>query len=108
MKHGGIAEILQSKQFPGVTGTRDSFGIGRNFLHRGREITNYKEWERAGYRDPKDDPTITSDVKEMMKEKIEKRKVEGTYETEGRVLNRLFAKSPRELPKRDGEGGKKG
>lgn len=39
---------------PLITGTRDSFGIGRKFKDErtGKEITTWKEWEKAGYSDP--------------------------------------------------------
>lgn len=49
--HGGIAEILRCKQMPGVTGTRDSFGIGKEFtdVKTGKVIDNYKSWEKAGF-----------------------------------------------------------
>ena len=59
-------------RFSYVGGT-DSFKNSNNwkpFLHEGREITNWKEWERAGYRDPKD--THKGDVKEGIKRKEEK------------------------------------
>lgn len=57
---------------PGITGTRDSFGIGRNFIHKGedgkfREITNWKQWHKDGYRDPMDSPSISKTHKDMIK-----------------------------------------
>lgn len=53
---GKLQEILDSKQFPGVTGTRDSFGIKNEFVDErtGKTIDNYKSWERAGYRPSSD------------------------------------------------------
>jgi hypothetical protein len=52
-KHGGIAEILATKQFPGITGTRDNFGIGKEFYDKKHGwIDNYKKWERSGYSEP--------------------------------------------------------
>ena len=38
---------------PSVVGTRDNFGVNKSFIdeNTGKEITNWKEWERAGYRD---------------------------------------------------------
>ena len=75
MKHGGIAEILETKKCPGVTGTRDSFGIGRNFMHENedgtqKEITTWREWEKAGYKDALS--CHKGDVKEKIKEKQRK------------------------------------
>ena len=71
---GKLKEILETKQFPGITGTRDSFGIKNAFIDRktGKEITTWKEWERAGYTNPKDDPNIPHDVKEGIKRKVDK------------------------------------
>jgi len=79
---------------PGITGTRDQFGIGRNFYHEGKEITTHREWDKAGYVDAHSDPALNHDTKEMMKEKTARRKREGTYENRSRLLNGLFAKSP--------------
>lgn len=61
---------------PAITGTRDSFGIGRNFIHEGeggrKEITTWREWEKAGYREAKEVHKGT--VKEMIKRKEDKMK----------------------------------
>ena len=37
---------------PAIHGTRDSFGIGKSFVdpESGKEITTWKEWEKAGYK----------------------------------------------------------
>jgi len=59
---------------PSVIGTRDGFGIRKSFVHNGREIDNWKKWERAGFSNPLDDPNLTTEYKNMIKDKIEKRK----------------------------------
>jgi len=54
-------------------GTRDNFGINKSFRDEktGKTIDNWKSWEKAGFRQPKD--VITNhDVKEMAKTKSEK------------------------------------
>ena len=47
----------------------------KNFIHtdeqgKRKEITNYREWERAGYRDALD--YHKGDMKEQIKEKMDK------------------------------------
>ena len=58
---------------PGVTGTRDNFGVGMAFTddESGKTIDNWKSWEKAGFRKPLE---VTNDhvVKEKVKEKISK------------------------------------
>ena len=60
---------IRGEGFPGITGTRDSFGIGQNFIDEKthKEITTWKEWERAGYRSPE---IKNHKVKELVKEKM--------------------------------------
>lgn len=53
---------------PSIINTRDSFGIGRNFIDErtNKEITTWKEWEKAGYREPKSyhrDSNVVSGIK---------------------------------------------
>jgi hypothetical protein len=60
---------LKGEGIPSVTGTRDGFGIGRNFIHENEngskeEITTWREWEKKGYKD------AVSFHKGVMKEKI--------------------------------------
>lgn len=57
---------------PGICGTRDSFGIKKAFRDSdGKEIDNWKSWEKAGYRNPLD--VVKNDaVKQQIKEKIKK------------------------------------
>jgi hypothetical protein len=57
----------------GMIGGRDNFGIGRNFIDErtGKEITTWKEWEKAGYQKPEPKNHM---VKEAMKEKVAKLK----------------------------------
>lgn len=62
---------------PGVTGTRDSFGVGKSFKDddTGKEIDNWKSWEKAGYRNPLD--TVKNhNVREGIKRKMDKIKKE--------------------------------
>lgn len=70
----GIKEILESGQFPGVTGTRDGFGIGKAFFDAKthKEIDNWKTWEREGYMNPSKDHLLPHDAKEAIKRKVEK------------------------------------
>ena len=53
-------------------GTRDGFGIKNAFVDdvSHKTIDNWKDWERAGYRDPVL-VTHNNTVKEKIKEKIE-------------------------------------
>ncbi len=59
-----------------VLGTRDGFGVGKAFYseHAKKEITTWKEWEKAGYRDPLTDHTMTHSLREKVKEKMAKEK----------------------------------
>ena len=44
---------LKGNGFPSITGTRDSFGIGKEFKGpNGKTIDTWRKWERAGYKDP--------------------------------------------------------
>lgn len=71
---GKIQEIIESKQMPGITGTRDGFGIKNAFKdpETGVIIDNWKSWERAGFYNPKDDPDIPVETRNGIKRKIEK------------------------------------
>ena len=68
---------LKGEGFPGVTGTRDSFGIGQNFIDErtNKEITTWREWEKAGYREanPKN-PRVREAFKDK-KKKLSGRKI---------------------------------
>ena len=57
---------------PTVIGTETSFGIGRKFIddETGKEIKTYKEWEKAGYRNPVE--THKGNVQQGIKRKIDK------------------------------------
>lgn len=57
-----------------ISGTRDSFGIGKSFKddETGKEIDNWRSWEKAGFRDAIG-ATRDKDMKEKIKEKIEKK-----------------------------------
>ena len=74
----GIKEILESRQCPGILGTRDSFGIGKEFRDErtNKTIDNWNSWERAGFKNPLE-VVKNNNVKERMKEKIEKIKRTG-------------------------------
>lgn len=60
---------------PAIIGTRDSFGIKNAFRDEesGKEIDNWKSWEKAGYRDPLE-TTNNHAMKEKIKDNIKKRK----------------------------------
>lgn len=78
---------LKGNGFPTVTGTRDQFGIGKNFIHENddgskKEITTWREWEKAGYKDAVS--FHKGQVKEKIKEKMDKiRRKEGKKITIG-------------------------
>lgn len=58
---------------PGVSGTRDSFGVKKAFRDEkdGKVIDNWRSWEKAGYRNPLE--TIKNhNIKEGVKQKIGK------------------------------------
>lgn len=61
-------------QSAGVIGTRDGFGIGKEFVDErsGKEIDNWRSWEKAGFRDKCS--TTNHNFKEQVKEQKEKRK----------------------------------
>ena len=62
---------------PGITGTRDGFGIKKSFRGAdGNNVDNWRTWEKAGYRDPLS-VHRNHDVKEKIKEKINKIKKKG-------------------------------
>jgi len=63
---------LRLISIPNITGTRDSFGIGKNFYDNGKEITTYKQWEKAGYTDPLSDGGWDNQTKELIQKKISK------------------------------------
>lgn len=60
---------------PGITGTRDNFGIKKVFNddETGKEIDNWKSWEKAGYRNPVE-VTRNHQLKEKIKQNIKKRR----------------------------------
>lgn len=64
---------LRPESMPGITGTRDNFGIKKEFKDEttGKTIDNWKSWERAGFRNPLE---VVGDgqVKEGIKRKINK------------------------------------
>lgn len=70
---GKLQEILESRQCPGITGTRDNFGIGKAFIDdsTNKTIDNWRSWEKAGYRNPLD-VTKNHTVREKIKRKIDK------------------------------------
>lgn len=100
MRHGGIREILETRQFPGITGTRDSFGIGKEFYDKKHGvIDNFKKWERAGYRKPdfKGMGEDAHDMTEMVKEFKKKAKSKAPmkkrmYHETGRKGEKLYGK----------------
>lgn len=64
---------LRTKDLPTITGTRDGFGIKNEFYDNKTKkyITNRKEWEKAGFRDPLE-VTTTHNVREGIKRKLDK------------------------------------
>jgi putative FmdB family regulatory protein len=74
-KCGKRADRLVS--LPAITGTRDGFGIGRNFIHENEngskeEITTWREWEKKGYKDAT--TSHKGDMREKIKENMDKRR----------------------------------
>ena len=55
-----------------ITGTRDGFGIGNEFVDEKthKTIDNWKSWERAGYRKPLE-AVKNHTIRERVKEKIQ-------------------------------------
>ncbi|HCJ66662.1 MAG TPA: hypothetical protein DHV62_04870 [Elusimicrobia bacterium] len=70
---GKIQEILESRQFPGINGSRDNFGIGKAFTddETGKTIDNWRTWEKEGYKNPLE-VTKNHTVREKIKRKIDK------------------------------------
>ena len=66
---GGLMKKLIG--IPAVINTRDSFGIGKEFLDKGtgKVIDNWGKWEKAGFRDPMDSATLNNDCKNIVKAK---------------------------------------
>ena len=64
---------LRGTGCPGITGTRDNFGVMKSFkdINTGKTIDNWKSWEKAGYRNPMD---VVKDkgVKSKIKDKVRK------------------------------------
>ena len=58
-----------------VLGTRDGFGVAKAFYSNSakKEITTWKEWEKAGYKDPLHEP-MPHTLREKVKEKMAKEK----------------------------------
>ena len=57
-----------------ITGTRDGFGVGREFYdHKNKKyINNWKDWEKAGFKNPLESNKLSSDMKQKIKEKVKK------------------------------------
>ena len=77
-KHDGIEGIIKSRKCPGIHGTRDTFGIGKEFWDPKtmQWIDTNKKWERAGFRNALDmpDDKRTPGYKNLLKEKIKKQR----------------------------------
>ena len=57
---------------PGISGTRDNFGISKIFRdeNSGQEIDTWKKWEKAGYQNPLETvrhPKVRENVKKKIK-----------------------------------------
>ncbi len=66
--------------------TSDTFGIMKSFTDErtGKEITTYKKWEKAGYRDKVN--TNNHTLNEQVKEGVKKRKYRGDRKLENSSL----------------------
>lgn len=58
---------------PGISGTRDNFGIRKSFTdcNDGKTIDNWRSWEKAGFRNPLE-TVKDSNVRAGIKRKIDK------------------------------------
>lgn len=83
---GKIQEIIDSRQCPGITGTRDNFGIKKEFydVKTGQYINNYKTWEKAGFKSTSD--LKPGRMKKMIKAKEKKLKYRGDRALDPRNL----------------------
>lgn len=74
-------EMLRIPTAVAFVGGEDSFrnATGGNFFDdvNKKEIKNFKDWEQAGYRDPRDLPSKSSDVKSRIKQKMNERNKQG-------------------------------
>ena len=73
---GGHLRKLVSRNV-NVTGTRDGFGVGNEFIDEktGKNIDNWKDWEKAGYTDLKSQKD--NDVNRIAKDKMKQLKRDG-------------------------------
>ena len=57
-----------------IVGTRDSFGIGKEFKDEatGQTIDTWKKWEKAGYKNALESPNLPARMKNEVKRKINK------------------------------------
>ncbi len=76
MKHGGIAEIVRTGQFPGIVGTQTNFKTP--FIDKGKTIDTWPKWEKAGFRPLEVNKIKSARRREKVKEKIKKIKNEGS------------------------------
>jgi len=74
---GTLMERIYENQCPALIGTRDGFGVGMEFYdHKTKKyITNYTDWEKAGYLDAMEH--TTGDEKEQLKEHKARQKKKG-------------------------------
>lgn len=64
-----------------ITGTRDSFGIGKEFVDEktGKVVDNWRTHEKLGYKDAREFHSHASNrIKEGIKDKVERIKNKGT------------------------------
>lgn len=71
--------------FPGLTGTRDNFGIRHEFYDQktGQYIDTFKKWERAGYKQPGD---VNGKQSKFLKERIKEVTKHKTYQTKSKAI----------------------
>jgi len=62
-------------QGPGISGTRDGFGVKNGFHddQTGKTVDTWRKWEKAGFRRPKD-LSMKGDMKEKITSNMKKRK----------------------------------
>jgi hypothetical protein len=77
---------IVGRGFPSVNGTRDSFGVGKEFydVKTGRYIDNFKSWEKAGFREPGQSGARNSG---FIKEKVKEIKQRKNYATKSKAVS---------------------
>ena len=68
----------------GMLGTRDSFGVGKEFYdHKTKKyIDNYKSWKRAGFEDVCESPRLPEHMRKLIKDKAKRKPKERPVATQ--------------------------